>query len=56
MVANYPRLVAHAQASNMCSFLVYNESTTLKTRNSLARMTDFDAGVALEVHNEVDGS
>ena len=56
MVAHYLCLIAQAKASNMCSSLANNERTTFKTVKSLARMTDCDVSIALEVHNEVDGS
>ena len=48
MVADDFCLIAHAKASNTRSFLVYSESTTFKTPNTLASMTGLDVGVPLD--------
>ena len=54
VVADYLCLVGHAKASNTWSFLVYSEQTGFKTLKSLARLTVWDAGVPMVVHNAVD--
>ena len=54
VVVQYLCLVGHAKASNTWSFLVYSEQSSFKTRKSLARLTDLDAGVPIEVQDAVD--
>ena len=52
VVAQYLCLVGHAKANNTWSLLVYSEQT--RTLVSLARLTDLDGSVPIEVQDAVE--